>query len=35
MNAFKKPLVAIAALATLGATLLASTQASANNYGYG
>src|ERR1700722_6167486 len=35
MNAFKKPLVAIAALATLGATGLASTQASANGYGYG
>ena len=35
MNAFKKTLVAIAALATLGATGLASTQASANGYGYG
>ena len=35
MNAFKKTLVAIAAVATLGATGLASTQASANGYGYG
>ena len=35
MNAFKKTLVAIAALATLGATGLASTQASANGYSYG
>ena len=34
MNAFKKTLVAIAAAATLGATGLASTQASANGYGY-
>ena len=33
MNAFKKTLVAIAAAATLGATGLASTQASANGYG--
>ena len=36
MNAFKKTLVAIAAAATLGATGLASTQASAEDgYGYG
>src|SRR5271170_5529697 len=35
MNAFKKTLVAIAAVATLGATGLASTQASAGYYGYG
>ena len=35
MNAFKQTLVAIAAAATLGATGLASTQASANHYGYG
>ena len=35
MNAFKKTLVAIAAAATLGATGLAATQASANDYGYG
>ena len=38
MNAFKKTLVAIAAVATLGATGLVSTQASAgyyNSYGYG
>ena len=35
MNAFKKTLVAIAAAATLGATGLASTQASANGYSYG
>ena len=35
MNAFKKTLVAIAAVATLGATGLASTQASAcDEYGY-
>jgi hypothetical protein len=34
MNAFKKTLVAIAAAATLGATGFASTQASANDYGY-
>ena len=36
MNAFRKTLVAIAAVATLGATGLASTQASAEDgYGYG
>jgi hypothetical protein len=35
MNALKQPLVAIAAAATLGAAGLASTQASANDYGYG
>ena len=35
MNAFKQTLVAIAAVVTLGATGLASTQASANDYGYG
>ena len=35
MNAFKQTLVAIAAAATLGATGLVSTQASANDYGYG
>ena len=35
MNALEKILVATAALATLGATGLASTQASACNYGYG
>ena len=35
MNAFKQTLVAIAAAATLGATGLASNQASANDYGYG
>jgi hypothetical protein len=34
MNAFKKTLVVIAAAATLGATGLASTQASAHGYGY-
>ena len=34
MNAFKKTLVAIAAAATLSATGLASTQASAHGYGY-
>jgi hypothetical protein len=32
---FKNTLVAIAAVATLGATALASTQASACEYGYG
>jgi len=35
MNAFRQTLVAIAAAVTLGATGLASTQASANDYGYG
>jgi hypothetical protein len=35
MNAFKQTLVAIAAVVTLGATGLVSTQASANDYGYG
>ena len=34
MNAFKKTLVAIAAAATLGATCLASSQVSANDYSY-
>ena len=34
MNAFKKTLVAIAAAATLGATCLAATQASAHGYGF-
>ena len=34
MNAFKKTLVMIAAAATLGATGLASTQASARGYSY-